>query len=377
MKQFEPQIIALYLPQYYPTPENNEWYGEGFTEWTNVAKAKPCFKGHVQPKIPTDLGFYDLRLPQVRQKQAELAREAGVTSFCYYDYWFGDGTVALDMPLKEVVRLGEPDFPFCLCWANHSWYKKSWNPDAKKLDQKILRKQQYLGVEDYTAHFMNLLPAFKDKRYTKIDGRLLYVILAVHELPDYDLFKNTWNRLAAENGLPDFYFLSYTPQIAKTKAEPYTKTEGTVLSLLTNIQFKQNYSRFSLYKNLLKKKIAELTKKPLMLYTYEEAMNYLLDSVVAEERVIPVVFPNWDYTPRRGASDLIFYNATPDLFKKHVIQALNYIKDKPIDKQIIFVKSWNEWGEGNYMEPDMEFGRGRITALREAIDEVKKQIENT
>lgn len=377
MKQFDPQIIALYLPQYYPTPENNEWYGEGFTEWTNVAKAKPCFKGHVQPKIPTDLGFYDLRLPQVRQKQAELAREAGVTSFCYYDYWFGDGTVALDMPLKEVVRLGEPDFPFCLCWANHSWYKKSWNPDAKKLDQKILRKQQYLGVEDYTAHFMSLLPAFKDKRYTKIDGRLLYVILAVHELPDYELFKNTWNRLAAENGLPDFYFLSYTPQIAKTKAEPYTKTEGTVLSLLTNIQFKQNYSRFSLYKNLLKKKIAELTKKPLMLYTYEEAMNYLLDSVVAEERVIPVVFPNWDYTPRRGASDLIFYNATPDLFKKHVIQALNYIKDKPIDKQIVFVKSWNEWGEGNYMEPDMEFGRGRIMALKEAIDEVKKQIENT
>lgn len=376
MKQFDPQIIALYLPQYYPTPENNEWYGEGFTEWTNVAKAKPCFKGHVQPKIPTDLGFYDLRLPQVRQKQAELAREAGVTSFCYYDYWFGDGTVALDMPLKEVVRLGEPDFPFCLCWANHSWYKKSWNPDAKKLDLKILRKQQYLGVEDYTAHFMSLLPAFKDKRYTKIDGRLLYVILAVHELPDYELFKNTWNRLAAKNGLPDFYFLSYTPKIEQTKVEPYIKTEGTVLSLLTNIQFKQNYSRFSLYKNLLKKKIAEVTKKPLMLYTYEEAMNYLLDSVVAEERVIPVVFPNWDYTPRRGASDLIFYNATPNLFKKHVIKALNYIKDKPIDKQIVFVKSWNEWGEGNYMEPDMEFGRGRITALKEAIDEVKKQIEN-
>lgn len=376
MKQFDPQIIALYLPQYYPTPENNEWYGEGFTEWTNVAKAKPCFKGHVQPKIPTDLGFYDLRLPQVRQKQAELAREAGVTSFCYYDYWFGDGTVALDMPLKEVVRLGEPDFPFCLCWANHSWYKKSWNPDAKKLDLKILRKQQYLGVEDYTAHFMSLLPAFKDKRYTKIDGRLLYVILAVHELPDYELFKNTWNRLAAKNGLPDFYFLSYTPKIEQTKVEPYIKTEGTVLSLLTNIQFKQNYSRFSLYKNLLKKKIAEVTKKPLMLYTYEEAMNYLLDSVVAEERIIPVVFPNWDYTPRRGASDLIFYNATPNLFKKHVIKALNYIKDKPIDKQIVFVKSWNEWGEGNYMEPDMEFGRGRITALKEAIDEVKKQIEN-
>ena len=135
MKEFNPQILAFYLPQYYPTPENNEWYGEGFTEWTNVAKAKPSFRGHVQPKIPTDLGFYDLRLPQVRQKQADLAKEAGVTAFCYYDYWFGDGKVALDLPIKEVVRLGEPDFPFCFCWANHSWYKKSWNPDANKLDQ--------------------------------------------------------------------------------------------------------------------------------------------------------------------------------------------------------------------------------------------------
>lgn len=375
MKQFNPQVIALYLPQYYPTPENNKWYGEGFTEWTNVAKAKPCFKGHIQPKIPTDLGFYDLRLPQVRQKQAELAREAGVTSFCYYDYWFGDGKVALDLPLKEVVRLGEPDFPFCLCWANHSWYKKSWNPDAKKLDQKILRKQQYLGVEDYTAHFMSLLPAFKDKRYTKIDGRLVYVILAVHELPDYDLFKDTWNKLARANDLPEFYFLSYTPKIGLIKSNPYSKTEGTVLSLLTNIQFKQNYSRLSLYKNLVKKKISEYTKKPLMLYSYKEALNYLLDPILAEERVIPVVFPNWDYTPRRGASDLIFHDATPELFKKHVIQALHYIKDKPVDKQIVFVKSWNEWGEGNYMEPDMEFGKGRIKALKDAISEVKQEVE--
>lgn len=211
---------------------------------------------------------------QVRQKQAELAREAGVTSFCYYDYWFGDGKVALDLPLKEVVRLGEPDFPFCLCWAN-----------------------------------------------------------------------------------------------------PYSKTEGTVLSLLTNIQFKHNYSRFSLYKNLVKKKIAEYTKKPLMLYSYKEALNYLLDPILAEDRVIPVVFPNWDYTPRRGASDLIFHDATPELFKKHVIQALHYIKNKPVDKQIVFVKSWNEWGEGNYMEPDMEFGKGRIKALKDAIYEVKQEIE--
>lgn len=374
MSEFNPQILAFYLPQFYPTPENNEWYGEGFTEWTNVAKSKPCFKGHVQPKIPTDLGFYDLRLPQVRKRQAELAKESGVTAFCYYDYWFGDGTVALDLPLKEVVRLKEPDFPFCLCWANHSWYKKSWNPHAKKIDQKILRKQQYLGEEDYKSHFMSLLHAFKDERYYKIDGKLVYVILAVHELPDYSLFKKVWNELAKENGLPEFYFLSYTPRIELIETNPYKDTEGTVLSLLTNIQFRQNYSRFSIYKDLIKRKLGEWTRKPLMLYSYKEACKYLLDPVLYNDRVIPVIFPNWDYTPRRGAGDLIFHNSTPELFKQHVKEAFNYIKDKPINKQIVFLKSWNEWGEGNYMEPDMEFGKGRIIALREAIEEFKKSL---
>lgn len=370
-KKFNPQVIAFYLPQFYPTPENNEWYGEGFTEWTNVAKSKPCFKGHVQPKIPTDLGFYDLRLPQVRQKQAELAKEAGITAFCYYDYWFGGGQVALDMPLKEVVRLGEPDFPFCLCWANHDWFKKSWNPDAKKLDQKILRKQTYPGKEDYAAHFNSLLPAFRDHRYYKVDGRLLYVILSVHSLPDFSVFRETWNELAKKNGLPEFYFLSYTPQIKLMETAPYTETEGTVLSLLTNIEFKQNYSRWSYYKDTIIHKLAGFLNRPLMLYSYKEALNYLLDPVLKNERAIPVVFPNWDYTPRRGASDLIFHHCTPELFKQHVTVALNYIKDKPEDKQLIFVKSWNEWGEGNYMEPDMEYGKGRIIAMREALEEFK------
>lgn len=376
MKEFNPQILAFYLPQYYPTPENNEWYGEGFTEWTNVAKAKPAFKGHVQPKIPTDLGFYDLRLPQVRQKQADLAKEAGVTAFCYYDYWFGDGKVALDLPIKEVVRLGEPDFPFCFCWANHSWYKKSWNPDANKLDQKILREQKYLGVEDYTAHFISLLPAFKDNRYYKIDGRLVYVILSIIDMPDYDLFKTTWNNLAKENGLPEFYFLSYTPQMKRLKTEPYTKTEGTILTLLANIEYKQNFSRLNIYWDKFKKKVALFFKFPLMKYEYKKALPYLLDPIVADDDVIPVLIPNWDYTPRRGASDLIYNNATPELFKIHAKQALDYVKNKPLHKQVIFLKSWNEWGEGNYMEPDMEYGKGRIRALREAIEETKKEINN-
>ena len=163
----KPKIIAFYLPQYHPTEHNNLWWGKGFTEWTNVAKAKPLFKGHYQPKIPADLGFYDLRLSEIRQQQAVLAQEAGINAFCYYEYWFGEGEEELDMPLREVVNSGEPEFPFCLCWANESWYQKSWNRDGAIVDKKVLALQRYPGDADIKAHFNARLHAFQDHRYLK------------------------------------------------------------------------------------------------------------------------------------------------------------------------------------------------------------------
>lgn len=365
----KPKVIAFYLPQYHPVKENNEWFGEGFTEWTNVAKAKPLFKGHDQPRVPRDLGFYDLRLPEVRAKQAELAKEAGIDAFCYYHYWFGNEKVILEKPLQEVVKLGEPDFPFCICWANHTWYKKSWNPDAKKLEQNILLEQTYPGDDDIIQHFKFLLPAFKDKRYLKIEGRLLFAIYNILDIPDFCHFKQLWNRLALENGLPEFYFLSYTSKIEELERSPMKETEGTILSLVTNIEFKQDYSKANRLKDKLKSKFSELTGRPQLVFDYKEAMSYLLDPVCARDNVIPVVVPNWDYTPRRGAGGLILKDATPELFKAHVKEAFEMVVKKPRSKQLIFVKSWNEWGEGNYMEPDLSYGKGYIEALKSVVDE--------
>ena len=191
------RVIAFYLPQFYPTPENDEWWEPGFTEWTNVARAKPFFKGHYQPRIPRDLGFYDLRVPETREKQAQLAREAGIEGFCYWHYWFGKGKRLLSEVFQEVVESGKPDFPFCLCWANHSWYQKTWEP---KKPNKLLMEQTYPGVEDYKNHFMAMLPAFKDKRYMKNkDGRLIFGIFDFDKFDDFPLFKRTWNILAKEN----------------------------------------------------------------------------------------------------------------------------------------------------------------------------------
>ncbi len=364
-----PKIIAFYLPQYYPVKENNEWFGEGFTEWTNVAKSKPLFKGHDQPRVPTVLGFYDLRLPEVRQRQAELARDAGIDAFCYYHYWFGDCKMMLEKPLQEVVKLGAPDFPFCICWANHSWFKKSWNPDVKRMDQALIMEQKYPGEEDIRKHFYYLLPAFKDKRYFKVDGKLLFAIYSIIDVPDFRLFKRLWNELAGENGLPEFYFLSYTSKLGELNNDIMKETEGTILSLVTNIEFKQNYSLYNRAIDKIKSVVSEVLRKPLMVYSYKEAMKYLLDPVCKRDNVIPVIVPNWDYTPRRGAGGLILTEATPNLFYEHVCEALRLISEKPENKQLLFLKSWNEWGEGNYMEPDLTYGKGYIQALRRALED--------
>ena len=203
------RVIAFYLPQYHPTIDNDKWWGKGFTEWTNVGKAKPLFHGHYQPKVPADLGYYDLRLPEIREEQAKMAREAGIEGFCYYHYWFGNGKRELERPFNEVLRLGKPEYPFCLCWANESWHAKLWNKDGN-YSSKMLIEQKYLGEKDYVMHFYELLPAFKDTRYIKVDGKPLFMVYKPLFFPDMVAFIKLWNQLAKENGLDGIYFVGQT-----------------------------------------------------------------------------------------------------------------------------------------------------------------------
>lgn len=200
----KPRILALYLPQYHPIPENDEWWGKGFTEWTNVGKAQALWRGHKQPRVPADLGYYDLRLPEVREQQAELAHEAGIEAFCYWHYWFGNGRRLLERPFNEVLESGKPDFPFCLAWANHSWRAKAWDKDQKK--DKVLVEQTYPGKEDARLHFEFLLKAFRDPRYVRIDGRPFFMIYDVNALPQqYIEWFRQWSR---EAGLPGLYLVA-------------------------------------------------------------------------------------------------------------------------------------------------------------------------
>ena len=371
-KSIFPQIIALYLPQFHPTPENDGWYGKGYTEWTNVAKARPLFKGHEQPKVPADLGFYDLRYPEIKEEQAKLAQEAGVTAFCYYHYWFGNGKQLLQTPLEQVVSTGKPEFPFCICWANHSWYKKLFNPDTSKIDNTLIMEQTYPGEEDIIAHFNYLLPAFKDKRYVKVDNRLLFVIYEVHHMPDFQQMKAIWNRLAKENGLPEFYFLSFANDMQELEVMKQIDTDGIVLSLLHHMEPRPGGTKWNTLKFHVIQHFYKLIRRPRYVYNYKDVMNGFIHPVMEEENVIPVIIPNWDTTPRRSLGAMILKNAKPEYFKQHVKEALRAIADKPQKKQIIFLKSWNEWGEGNYMEPDLKYGHGYLDALKETIEDLKE-----
>lgn len=367
----KPKIIAFYLPQYHPIKENNEWYGEGFTEWTNVGKTRPLFKGHDQPKVPADLGYYDLRIPEVREKQAELAKEAGIDAFCYYHYWFGNGKKIMEMPLEEVVKLGKPNFPFMVCWANHSFFNKSWNNDTKKLDQTLLIEQKYPGEQDIIEHFHYLLPMFKDQRYFKIDNKLPFLIYDIKSLDKeyFILLKNKWKDLAKKNGLPEFLFMGYTYDHKDINKEIFLECDAMVYTPTNNVFLNGNYSRNNFRKRKILEIAGKLLKRNVRVKKYKDAIKHLKHPIEKEEKVFPVIIPNWDRTPRRGYGADILKDSTPELFALHVKDILEITKLKKDNNQIIFLKSWNEWGEGNYMEPDLKFGKGYIHALRKALSE--------
>lgn len=362
------EIIAFYLPQYHPTPDNDKWWGKGFTEWTNVAKAKPLYPGHYQPKIPADLGFYDLRMPETRKAQTELAKEAGVTGFCYYHYWFGNGEQELELPFNEVVESGEPDFPFCLCWANETWSRKFWNKDGNVTEKRDLALQKYLGEEDDIKHFYSLLPAFKDHRYMKVDGKCLFMIYRPLTFDDISRFMKLWNDLAKENGLEGICFIGYSLNVDE-EYSPIKKLgfDGVCSCRLGNRK-KKNYSW------LLRRAISIFTKIPIII-PYKKIMPKLIQTFEKEHMdVFPTMLPNWDHTPRSGSNGYLYSNCDPELFKEHATNVLQAVNDRPENRKICFLKSWNEWGEGNYMEPDLKYGKGYIKALKEAIQDHNKLV---
>lgn len=356
VNQVSARLIAFYLPQYHPIPENDEWWGKGFTEWTNVAKAKPLFRGHYQPRIPADLGFYDLRVPETRAAQAEMAKAHGVEAFCYYHYWFA-GKRILERPFTEVLQSGEPDFPFCLCWANHSW-TGVW----AGCPGKTLIEQTYPGDDDHVAHFHTLLQAFSDSRYVTVDGKPLFLVYEPMRIPDVHRTTDLWRELAVKSGLKGIYLVGMAWEPDWNPGE-YGFDATTPKDRLPKLR---EYTLPFYRLNLLYKKYHELTRQPTV-YRYDEVMSNWMYSQQYDYDYYPCVVPNWDNTPRSGANGLVLHGATPELFRNALRNALKFMSNKPAEHRLVFIKSWNEWAEGNYLEPDQRFGMAYLEAIRDEV----------
>ncbi|SBV95753.1 glycoside hydrolase family 99-like domain-containing protein [uncultured Dysgonomonas sp.] len=354
MESNKARVIAYYLPQFHPIPENDEWWGKGFTEWTNVGKARPLFKGHYQPLVPADLGYYDLRIPEVREEQAKLAKEAGIEGFCYWHYWFGDGKRLLEMPFNEVVSSGKPDFPFCLGWANESWQAKVWNREAG--ENRTLIEQKYPGEKDNEDHFYELLPAFQDKRYIRVDGNPFFLIYKPLQFPGVSDFIKQWNALLKKNNVGEkFYFV----------ANAYNEDEYLALKQLGFDAVTINPSSRMIYKSkivtFIRKVARRLFNVPIVV-NYSSVIDGFTRDIDKQEDVIPFILPNWDHSPRSAKRAIVLHKSTPQLFQKHVKKVFDVVEEK--ENKLVILKSWNEWGEGNYMEPDLKWGKGYLEAVK-------------
>lgn len=340
----EIKLIAYYLPQFYEIEFNNKYWGKGHTEWTDTAKAKPLFKGHYQPHVPADLGFYNLLMPEARKAQAEMAQKYGVDGFCYWHYWFGNGETIMEKPLQNIIKAQEPKFPFCIAWANHSWH----NPKTKE----IILEQKYYGEEDHKKHFYSLIDIFHDKRYIKINNKPVFVLFEAHSIPNVNEYIDLWNKLARENGLDGIYFIG----TAQT-SDDYKKNIDIKLNAINNIRLKDFLKYESPIKEYIKYKLGHTHN-----YQYEKAMKYFIAEEDKEEQNIPTLITGWDHSPRSGNNALILTDYTPDIFEKHLRNTFNVLSKKK--NKLCFIKSWNEWAEGNYLEPDLKYGHQFLEKLK-------------
>ena len=354
-----PRLIAFYLPQYHPVPENDEFWGTGFTEWTNTAKAKRRFPGHYQPHVPADLGFYDLRVAETRQAQADLARQYGIEGFCYYHYWFGNGKRILERPFAEVRSSGEPDFPFCLCWANETW-SGVWHG----AENRVLIEQRYPGPEDDQQHFDELLPAFQDSRYMKVDGRPIFAVYRPFKMKDPQATIARWREMAAKAGLPGIYFIG-----VYSAGQPRPEDYGFDASIYNANAPLRPWGSWKQPVALLKNAVLRRLGVPTI-HDYSKAISYFLPDSLPST-CAPSVINGWDNSPRSSERGLVLTGATPSMFGRALKKAFDLTRDRQQarDARLVFLKSWNEWAEGNHLEPDLKYGHQYLEVVSHELEQ--------
>lgn len=352
----DPKLFAFYLTQYHPTKENDEWWGRGTTEWNNVSRAVPQFVGHYQPRLPDELGYYDLRIKDNMRRQIELAKQYGIYGFCFYHYWF-DGRRILEKPLNMFLEDETLDFPFMYCWANHNWYKKFQGTSDEVLIEMPTEKEAYIRYID------SVLPDMKDRRYYKINGNPVLMVYRPSDIPDVHEVTNTWRKQAIKHGFNNLYLIAVhegaiSDDYRKKGFDASSEFQPTTFSvLLSKVDMKVETvnSAFSGsihdYGEIVKRKLYNEYNAPVL---YKSVMAF------------------WDNTARKNSRSDIFANVHPDFYEEWLRDLILYNKNNPqLDDNLIFVNAWNEWGEGAYLEPDKKYGYALLERTRDAIEKAR------
>lgn len=351
----ETKIIAFYLPQYHSIPLNDEAYGKGFTEWSNVSKTFPCYTGHYQPHIPYDVGFYDLSSPKVMYRQVELAKQYGINGFCFYYYWF-NGKRLLETPIFNWLNNKDLDLPFCLCWANENW-SKLWDGGNKE----IIMPQQH-DEKDDEQFFEDILPFFKDKRYITVNNKPLFILYrpGLFEKDHLSKFRAKLDSLCRQNGFSGIYFcITYT---SKTNPDDYADVFDAVVEFpphqMKDLKLLDNSDIYIL---------PELKSQIFDFRDYVDETKYIYPT---SHKTFKAVFPSWDNSARKAFTNgYIFHGSTPDLYKKWLTGCINWEKHhNPASERFVFVNAWNEWAEGAHLEPDVRNGYAYLRANREVCE---------
>jgi hypothetical protein len=348
--------IAFYLPQYHPIPENDRWWGEGFTEWTNVRKAQPRFGGHYQPHVPADLGYYDLRDPETLAAQAELAKAYGIGGFCFYHYWF-NGKRLLEHPFNETLESGKPDFPFCLCWANENWTRR-WDGE----EREVLMAQEH-SFEDDLAHINSLIPAFRDERYIRVNGKPLFLVYKTNLLPDPKRTAEIWREAARKAGIGELYLVRIENHFQGNDPSPQE------IGFDAATEFAPHWGCFGEKVSDRVELYDEYRGCNPLIYDYDNIMLGMLGRAKPDYKLFRGVFPSWDNSARRQNDPVMFVNSSPEKYAFWLSQIARYtLQNFQGDERLVFINAWNEWGEGCHLEPDQKYGLRYLEATRQAMN---------
>lgn len=370
------KIITMYLPQFHVIEENSRFWGEGFTDWVAVQKAKPLFEGHCQPRVPVDNKYYDLSKPEILEKQVELAKDAGISGFCFYHYWFSSKKNLLKLPAENFLKNKSLDLGFCFAWDNASWVRSwsnirgnDWAPLAEKGNEDDIIKahkgvmvEYILGNEkDWEIHYDYLKQFFTDSRYIKIENKPVFIIWNYSDrIAQMEEF---WNKLAISDGFSGVYFIHYLkPRFNYIKK--YIQTDE-----LKYFYYEPAHSAWEGFGFRVKRKIRKiLGKKHFNQFSYDEIWHRILKNATEtkNKNIFLGAFVDYDDTPRRGGNGTAFIGATPEKFENYLHQLIN-INDQANRHEYIFLTAWNEWGEGAYLEPDKRFGYGYLEAIKNAL----------